>query len=207
MQEGFEAQKHYFTIGLVYSLIFFLNTMIFTLFVILKGKIVGMMPFLLYVMGLFFAEQITNNILLERVKQLAPVTAGTKKFQIRWVINPETYTSLAWAIFDLALDFLILRWALNFSISNNLVIGLFLGSKSIGIFFQSVLCHFQSVRSQIWVSFLIALVFAYFILIIAEMKPISQIVLSAITMKGLFGNFLVLARIKLAQNSEIKIVD
>lgn len=203
LQENLNKKFHVITVGFCYAIPIFCHALVLAL-VAFTFKTVRA-PFLFYILALAFGEFLIQTSFKERLIELIPTSMSSKKIKINWPINSETYKSFFWIALDAALDFLLIRWALTSALPHILLFPLFFGTKSIGMVLQASFSYFQSINRQLFTSLFITCIVIYWIVCIIELKPTPLIVLVAVILKGLMGNFLSLARAKLALNAEVSI--
>lgn len=205
LQAEFHKKTHAFDVGLIYAAVVLIHSFILTLFATFGDGRPLKTPFLFYIIGLGIAEFIINKGFKDDIARISFHKLSANRIKIIWPMNSGTYWGFFWAALDVVLDYLIIQWALTSSLPYNLIFPLFFGSKAIGMGVQSYFCLTKSVDSQLFTSLLISLIALYWVVFMIDLKPVSQIVISTLLVKGLLGNFLTLARIKLTQNSEIQI--
>jgi len=208
VQGKFSEKNHAFQVGISYGFPILIHSLLLAFFGFLFSQKAGEIPspFLFYIIALATGEILMNRIFKEDVIRISTSDISSENIKITWPMNSITYWSFFWVALDILIDYLVIQWALKSTLPYNLIFPIFFGSKAIGIAFQAFCCLFKSVDSILFISFLIICLAAFWAVVMLELEPVPQIVLAVILTKGLLGNFLALGKIKLAQNSEIKIV-
>lgn len=206
IQSKFHENTHALDVGMSYAFPIFLHSLVLSLFAFFGDGRKLLTPFLFYIVGLGIGEYMMDKIFSDEIQKMLPKSQASKEIKVSWPMDSKTYWSFFWVALDVLIDYLVIQWALTSVLPYNLIFPLFFGSKAIGITIQSYCCLYKPVNSMLLQSFLIASLAAFWVIVMLELKPVPQIVLAVLLTKGLFGNFLALGRIKLAQNSEIKLV-